>query len=312
MQQRGQGRSAGLLHGRAHGGFDRLPIRAAVFMALSKDTAEELVYSSPHLLMESSRRFFPPLSPAAPLSFHVATRTDALTEGHQFRTEFLEATKLGDLLLRFAESGGVGETLRDGFACDAAGQAELGIVAGVIRLRAMAGGLATAAGPMGLRVFGEAQETWSSCCETPVGPFPRRKFLALRSQRDRRVGPGFARASAATLLLPPDLEGRRQPIITTSLLVFLLGKRRVSRAAVPLFSKDRNRCGDGVDTHRRAIVRGRTSSEIVGVGGRKRFYRRDRRVIDIDSVKRLHRTGHIRMGGPKATCPHRTIQIGNP
>src|ERR1035438_149555 len=46
------------MHARAHGGFDRLQIRAPVFMALSKDPAEELVYFPPHLLMDSSSRFF--------------------------------------------------------------------------------------------------------------------------------------------------------------------------------------------------------------------------------------------------------------
>ena len=50
----GQGRAVNP----AHGGLDRLQIRTAVFMALSKDTAEELVYFSPHLLMDSSSRFF--------------------------------------------------------------------------------------------------------------------------------------------------------------------------------------------------------------------------------------------------------------
>src|ERR1017187_890575 len=46
------------MHARAHGGFDRLQIRAPVFRALRKDPAEELVYFPPHPLMDSSSRFF--------------------------------------------------------------------------------------------------------------------------------------------------------------------------------------------------------------------------------------------------------------
>ena len=59
LQQLAQGRGAGPMHGRAHGGLDRLQIRAAVFTALSKDTTEELVYFSRDLLMDCRSRFFP-------------------------------------------------------------------------------------------------------------------------------------------------------------------------------------------------------------------------------------------------------------
>jgi hypothetical protein len=58
LQQLGEARGTGLMRSRAQGGLDRLQIRAAVFPALSKDTAEELVYFSRALLMDGSSRFF--------------------------------------------------------------------------------------------------------------------------------------------------------------------------------------------------------------------------------------------------------------
>ena len=50
--------SASLMQGRAQCGLDRLQNRAAVFPAPSKDTAEELVYFSRHILMESALSFW--------------------------------------------------------------------------------------------------------------------------------------------------------------------------------------------------------------------------------------------------------------
>src|ERR1019366_805394 len=58
LQQLAEARGASPMQGRAQGGLDRLQIRAAVFPALSKDTAQKLVYFSCHLLMDGSSRFF--------------------------------------------------------------------------------------------------------------------------------------------------------------------------------------------------------------------------------------------------------------
>jgi hypothetical protein len=58
--------------------------------------------------------------------------------------QILEVLELGNLLLRFAQSGRVADTLRGGFASDAAGQFELSIVTGVVGPGVMAGGLTTA------------------------------------------------------------------------------------------------------------------------------------------------------------------------
>lgn len=79
--------------------------------------------------MENSSRFFPGPSRSSPSRLHGTERTDPCVVGNKFLAMLLDALELGNLLVRLAQSGGVGETLRDGFVTAAARQSDLGIVA---------------------------------------------------------------------------------------------------------------------------------------------------------------------------------------
>src|SRR5256884_7041233 len=93
----------------------------------------------------SQQRFFFLLRPAAPLLLDRAESTDLFVEGHQVLAELLEAVKLGDLLLGFAQGGGIGKGLRHGLAGHAASETELRVMSGVVAFGAVAGRLAAAA-----------------------------------------------------------------------------------------------------------------------------------------------------------------------
>ena len=134
------------MQSRSHSGLDRLQIGPAVLTALRKDAGEQLVYFPRHFLMDRSSRFFSCSVQPPALLLHRAEPTDFFVEGHQVLAELLEAVKLGDLLLRFAQGGGIGKAFRYRFAGHAAGEAELGIVPRVVVLGAVAGGLAAAPG----------------------------------------------------------------------------------------------------------------------------------------------------------------------
>jgi glycosyltransferase involved in cell wall biosynthesis len=69
----------------------------------------------------SQQPFFFLLGPAAPLWLHGTKLTDPFIEGDEFLAELLEAPKLGDLLLRFAQRGGVRKALRHGLASHSSG-----------------------------------------------------------------------------------------------------------------------------------------------------------------------------------------------
>jgi len=81
--------------------------------------------------------------------FHGPQPTNLLVDGHQFGAELLQAMKLGHLSLGFAESGGAGKAFGHRLAVQAAGETELRVMARIIGLSAMAGGLATAPGDGG-------------------------------------------------------------------------------------------------------------------------------------------------------------------
>ena len=67
-----------------------------------------------------------------------------MIDGDQSLAELLETMKLGDLLLRFANRNGVGESFRKGLTGHSAGETELRFMAGVVRLGAMTGRLSAA------------------------------------------------------------------------------------------------------------------------------------------------------------------------
>lgn len=58
LQQCGQGCGTGLVEGRPQSGLYGFQIGPTTFLALRKDTAEELVYFPRNLLMDCSSRFF--------------------------------------------------------------------------------------------------------------------------------------------------------------------------------------------------------------------------------------------------------------
>ena len=99
----------------SQGRFHGFQIGPTVLMALCKNQAEESVYFSRDFLMDRSSVFFPALS-AAPLLLDRAESTDLFVDDHQVLAELLEAVKLGDLLLGFAQGGGIGKGLRHGLA----------------------------------------------------------------------------------------------------------------------------------------------------------------------------------------------------
>jgi hypothetical protein len=128
----------------SQGRLHSFQIGPTVLMALCKDQVEESVYFSRNLLMDLSSVFFL-LRPAAPLLLDRAESTDLFIEGHQVLAELLEAVELGDLLLGFAQGGGIGKGLRHGLAGHAASETELRVVSRVVAFGAVAGRLAAAA-----------------------------------------------------------------------------------------------------------------------------------------------------------------------
>jgi hypothetical protein len=80
-----------------------------------------------------------------------AESTDLFVEGHQVLAELLEAVKLGDLLLGFAQGRGIGKSLRHGLAGHAASETELRVVSRVVAFGTVAGRLAAAAHDGGKR-----------------------------------------------------------------------------------------------------------------------------------------------------------------
>src|SRR6266699_148180 len=88
----------------------------------------------------SSRR------PAAAFLRDRAESTDLFVEGDQILAEFLEAVKLGHLLLRLAQRRGIGKALRYRLAGDAASEAKLRIMSRVVVFGAVAGSFAAAPG----------------------------------------------------------------------------------------------------------------------------------------------------------------------
>jgi len=70
--------------------------------------------------------------------------TDLLIGNDQFLAQPLEVMKLGNLLLRFAQSGWIGKSLCYRFAAHPPGEAKLRIMAGVIRFGTMASRFAAA------------------------------------------------------------------------------------------------------------------------------------------------------------------------
>jgi len=77
---------------------------------------------------------------------HRTESTDLLVEGNQVVAELLEAMKLGDFFLGFAQGDRIGETLRHRLARDATGEAKLRIMSRVVVFGTVAGRLATTAG----------------------------------------------------------------------------------------------------------------------------------------------------------------------
>ena len=74
-----------------------------------------------------------------------AKSTDPFVDTDQVLAQLLKAMELGDLLLRLAQRGGMGEGLSHALARHSSGQTELRIVAGIVRPGAMAGRFTAAA-----------------------------------------------------------------------------------------------------------------------------------------------------------------------
>jgi len=72
--------------------------------------------------------------PANRLLLERAESTDLFVEGDQVLAELLEAVKLGHLLLRLAQGGGIGKGFRHGLAGHAASEAKLRIMCRVVVL----------------------------------------------------------------------------------------------------------------------------------------------------------------------------------
>jgi hypothetical protein len=65
--------------------------------------------------------FFFLIGPASPLLFDRAKSADFLVDAHQLLAEFLESMELGDLVLRLAQSGRIGEGFGHALAGDSPG-----------------------------------------------------------------------------------------------------------------------------------------------------------------------------------------------
>src|SRR5260370_42112144 len=93
--------------------------------------------------MDFGSRFFPVVS-RRPVWLGRTETADLLVDGNQVRTNGLEPMELLDFSLGFAEGGGSGEALRDRLAVNFASETELRVMAGIVGLSAMKGGLAAA------------------------------------------------------------------------------------------------------------------------------------------------------------------------
>src|SRR5579884_425994 len=96
---------------------------------------------SPHGLQQP---FFFLVRPTPALPLDRAQPTDLLIDGHQLLAESLKAVKLVDFLLGLTQGGRIGKGFGHRLASHSPSEAELGIVAGIVRFGAMAGRLATA------------------------------------------------------------------------------------------------------------------------------------------------------------------------
>jgi hypothetical protein len=130
--------------------------------------------------------------PTVPLSLHRTKLTDFLVGGDQLRTGLLEAMKLGDLLLRFAKSVRVGKGFGDGLTRHSAGEAELGIMAGVMGFGAVAGRFTAAANDSGNGAGAQIASAEEILKE--FGPFGLQSVEGIRhgcvahSQHERAAG----------------------------------------------------------------------------------------------------------------------------
>jgi len=89
--------------------------------------------------------FFFLVCPAAALALDGAKLTDLFVDADQVFTKLLETMKFGDLLLGFAKRGWIGKSLGLGLPSYSSSQAELRIMARIVRLGAMARRFAAAA-----------------------------------------------------------------------------------------------------------------------------------------------------------------------
>src|SRR5258708_36985825 len=94
------------------------------------------------LLDGSQQPFFFLGCPTALLGLDGAEVADLLVDRNELGTDGLEAMKLGDFLLSFAQGGGSGEALGDGLALGLASETKLWVMPWVVRFGAMTGGLA--------------------------------------------------------------------------------------------------------------------------------------------------------------------------
>jgi hypothetical protein len=93
------------------------------------------------------------------LLFYWTKLTNLLVDGHQVGAELLQAMELSYFLLGFMQSCGGRKAFGDGLALHSEGQTELGIMAWVVGLSAMAGRLATLPNHGGNRARSKVSET---------------------------------------------------------------------------------------------------------------------------------------------------------
>jgi hypothetical protein len=143
--------------------------------------------------------FFFLIGPATLLPFDRPKRTDLFVDADQILAEFLEMMELGDLLLCFAQRGGIGKRFSDAFPAHPPGQTELRIVTGVVRLGAMAGWFTAAAhygcdgtGPQVAEAEEFFQEAGSIGLQTIEGVrhgFLSERYYTLRITTQKRKPP---------------------------------------------------------------------------------------------------------------------------
>ena len=222
LQQFAQRGCAGLVHGRAHRHLDGFQIQTPRLSATVEDDAQQLVYFARDLLADRFRRFFS--SGESTSGSDGRSLADLRIDLDQFLMQTLQFPEFSDFSFGLSRCGLVGQGFGNSLAVDLVGQAEIGTMAWILGLMAMAVRFATSAsggsdrsttqiaesgdltGNVGPLLFQGFQRLWeSSSGQPPILAYYIRTDIGHK-KRNPAISPLSSRA-------PPE-SGRRDGPVT--------------------------------------------------------------------------------------------------